>query len=77
MKDVNSNVMKKDFGNIDHNDIGHVVRLSVSGYRGLRFEPRHQYFVSLSKTLYQHCFSRISCEMSTRLIHPREECSVL
>ena len=34
--------------------IGHVVRMSVSGYRGRQFEPRHQYIVSLSKTLYPH-----------------------
>ena len=45
--------------------IGHVVMMSVSGYRGRRFKPRHQYVVSLSKTLYPHCFSRLSCEMST------------
>ena len=50
--------------------IGHVVRMSVSGYRGRRFESRqHQYVVSLSKTLYRHCFSRLSCEMSTRWGH--------
>ena len=37
--------------------IGHLVRMSVSGYRGRRFEPRHLYVVSLSKTLYPHCSS--------------------
>ena len=47
------------------------------GYRGRRFEPRQQYVVSLSKTLYPHCFSRLSCEMSTRWEQPREGCSVL
>ena len=26
----------------------------------------HQYVFSLSKRLYSHCFSRLSCEMSTR-----------
>ena len=36
-----------------------------------------QYVASLSKTLYPHCFSRLSCEMSTRLGQPREGCSVL
>ena len=40
--------------------------VSVSGYRGRRFEPRNQYVVSLSKTLYPHCFSRFSCKISTR-----------
>ena len=35
--------------------------MSVSGYRGRRFEPQHLYVVSLSKTLYLHCFSRLSC----------------
>ena len=51
--------------------------MSVSGYRGKRFEPRQQYVVSLSKTLYPHCFSRLSCEMITRWRPPREGCSVL
>ena len=32
---------------------------------------------SLSKRLYPHCFSRLSCEMSTRWGQPREGCSVL
>ena len=40
-----------------------------------RFKPRlHQYVVSLSKTLNPHCFSRLSCEMSTRQKHAREGC---
>ena len=47
--------------------LDHVVRMSVSGYIVLRFEPRqHQYVVSLSKILYPHCFSLLSCEMNTR-----------
>ena len=47
------------------------------GYRGRRFEPRQQYVVSLSKRLYPHYFSRLSCEVSTRWGQPREGCSVL
>ena len=27
--------------------------------------PKHQYVFSLRKRLYPHCFSRLSCEMST------------
>ena len=42
-----------------------------------RFNPQHQYVFSLSKRLYPHCFSRLSCEMSTRWGQPREGCSVL
>ena len=57
--------------------VGRLARMSVSGYRGRRFEPRQRYVVSLSKTLYPHCFRRLSCEMSTRCGQPREECSVL
>ena len=57
--------------------IGRLARMSVSGYRGRQFEPRQQYVVSLSKTLYPHCFSRLSYEMSTRWGQPREGCSVL
>ena len=58
-------------------NIGHVVRMSVSGYRGRRLKPRqHQYVVSFSKTHYPHCFSRLICEMSTRWGQPREVCSV-
>ena len=35
----------------------------------------HQlYVVSVSKTRYSHCFSSLSCEMSTRLKHHREGC---
>ena len=61
--------------NLEH--IGHVVRMSVSRYKGRRFEPRQQYVVSVSRTLYPHCCSRLSCEMSTRWGQPREGCSVL
>ena len=57
--------------------IGRLVRMSVSGYRGRRFEPRHQIVVSLSKTLYLHCLSRLSCKMRARWGEPREGCSVL
>ena len=35
--------------------IGHVDEMLVSEYRGWQFEPQHQYFESLSKTLYMHC----------------------
>ena len=59
-------------------NIGHVTMMSVSEYIGRRFEPRQlQYVVTLSKTLYPRCFSRLSCEMSTRWGQPREGCSVL
>ena len=46
--------------------VGRFARMSVSEYRGRRFEPWYLYVVSLSKRLYPHCFSRVSCEMSTR-----------
>ena len=46
--------------------IGIVVRMSILDTKGRRFEPQHQYVFSLSKRLYPHCFSRLSCEMSTR-----------
>ena len=54
-----------------------LVRMSASGYRGRWLEPRNQHVVSLSKTLYPHCFSRLSCEMSTRWGQSCEGCSVL
>ena len=55
--------------------IGHVVMMSVPGYRDRWFEPwLHQYVVSLSKTLYLHCFSRLSCEMSNKKEHLCEGC---
>ena len=57
--------------------IGVVVRMSILDTKGWRFEPQHQYIFSLSKRLYPHCFSRLSCEMSTRWGQPREGCSVL
>ena len=73
-----ANTWQMTFNNNDNNKhIGRLVRMSVSGYRGKLFEPRQQYVVSLSKTLYQHCFSRLSCEMRTRWGQPREGCSVL
>ena len=56
---------------IEH--IGHVVKMSVSGYNDRRFKLRlHQYVVSLSKELDPHCFRRLSCETSTRRKYPRE-----
>ena len=57
--------------------IGRLARISVSGYRGRRFEAWQQYVVSLSNMLYPHCFSRLSCEISTRWGQPPEGCSVL
>ena len=57
--------------------IGLVVRMLIFDTKGRRFEPQHQYVFSLSKRLYPHCFSRLSCEMSNRLGQPREGCSVL
>ena len=45
--------------------IGHVVRISVSGYKGCRFEPWHLYVVSLSVTLYPHHFNWLNFEMNT------------
>ena len=39
--------------------------------------PVYLYVVSSCKTLYPHCFSRLSCEVSTRWVQPREGCSVL
>ena len=52
--------------------IGLVVRMSILDTKGRRFEPQHQYVFSLSKRLYPHCFSQLSCEMSTRWGQPRE-----
>ena len=57
--------------------IGHVGKMSVSGYGDGRFNPLlHQYIVSLSETLNPQYFCRLSCEMSTRQEHPREGCLV-
>ena len=50
----------------DEEHFGRLARMSVSECRVRRFERRQQYVVSLSKTLCPHCFSRLSCEMSTR-----------
>ena len=67
-----------DESDIDQNGhIGLVVRMSIWDTKGWRFEPQHQYVLSLSKRFYPHCFSRLSCEMSTRWGQPREGCSVL
>ena len=57
--------------------IGLVVRVSILDTKGRRFEPQNQYVFSLSKILYPHYFSRLSCEMSTRWGQSREGCSVL
>ena len=57
--------------------IGLVVRMSILDTKGCQLEPQHQIFFSFSKRLYPHCFSRLSCEMSTRWGKPREGCSVL
>ena len=55
--------------------IGHVGEMSVCGYRDRHLKARlHQYVVFLSKRLNPHCFSRLSCEMSTRREHSREGC---
>ena len=64
-----------DAWNMEH--IGLVVRMSILGTKGWRFEPQHRYVFSLSKILYPHCFCRLSCVMSTRWGQPREGCSVL
>ena len=39
---------------------------------GISIRNHNEYVVSLSKTLYPHCFSRLSCEMSTTWGHSRE-----
>ena len=55
----------------EHN--GHVVKMSLSGYRNRRSESRLcPYAVSLRKALSPHCFSRLSCEMCARREYPRE-----
>ena len=55
----------QDIPACDMDHVGHVGRMSVSGYRYRRFEPKQrQYVVSLSKTHCPHCFSRHSCEIS-------------
>ena len=46
-------------------------------YKRWKSNPQHHYVFSLSKRLNRHCFSRLSCEMSTRWGQPREGCSVL
>ena len=73
--DVMMNILILAMAVTEH--IGLVVRMSILDTKGRRFEPQHQYVFSLSKRLYPHCFSRLSCEMSTRWGHPREGCSVL
>ena len=64
--------------NVVMKHIAHVVRMSVSRYRGRWFESRQtQCVVSLSKTSPLHCFTRLSSQMSKRRGHPCEGCSVL
>ena len=46
-----------------------------ASYVNVRFAADVLYMSS--KGLYPHCFSRLSCEMSTRWGQPREGCSVL
>ena len=57
--------------------IGLVARKSILDTEVDGSNPSISMFFSLSKTLYPHCFSRLSCEMSTRWGQPREGCSVL
>ena len=55
--------------------IGHVFKMSVSGYSDRHFKPLlHQFAVSLSKTLIPQCVSRLNCLMSIRRENPREGC---
>ena len=54
-----------------------VVWMTVSSYRGWLFKSRHQFVVSFSETLYLHCFSWLSCKISTRWEQPRVGCLVL
>ena len=52
--------------------------MSVSGYSDGWLRPGCiRYVVSLIKTDNLHCFSRLSCDMSTRWGCPCEGCSVL
>ena len=49
--------------------------MSVLGYGDQRCKPRlNQYAVSSSKTLHQHCISRLICEISAIQEQPREGC---
>ena len=57
--------------------IGLVVRMSILDTEVDGLNPSISMFFSLSKRLYLHCFSRLSCEMSTRWRQPHEGCSVL
>ena len=54
--------------------VGHMGKASVSGCRDWRFKPDFISMLSLCKTLNPHCFSRLSCEMSTIGEHPHEGC---
>ena len=51
--------------------IGHVGKISVSGYSNRQFKPRlRQYNVSLSKN--SHCFFRLNWQMCARRELPHE-----
>ena len=61
----------------DYNILGAMPkRVTNHDYLGVAISSDLNVF-SLSKRLYPHCFSRLSCEMSTRWGQPREGCSVL
>ena len=56
---------------VDLEHVGLVGKKTVSGYGNRRLKLLlHQNVVSLRKTLHPRCFSRLSCEMSTRRDHP-------
>ena len=57
--------------------IGHVVRMTVSGYRGWWIESGLQHVVSFGKILYPHCSIRLRFEKSTTWRQPREGYSLL
>ena len=57
--------------------IGRLARMSVLDTDVDGSSPGSSMLFPLSKTLYSHCFSRLSCEISTRWGQPREGCSVL
>ena len=55
--------------------IGHVAKILASEYRDGQLEPwQHQYVVSMSKRLNQHCLSLLNYEISTRWEHPHKRC---
>ena len=54
--------------------LGEYAQMSVT-YCLFCSRMQNQHVVSFRKTLYPRCFSRLSCELSTRREHPREGCS--